>query len=552
MEKSTMPRILAIALGCLALVATTTAADKETVTLDKALEQDTLLRAMIDELDRSMTGVHLEDLEKPYFIEYAANDAYGAWATAEFGAITGRNEYHQRIFRADVRVGDYELDNTNFSGGGWGGYGGRASLPLEDDYNAIRQSIWWATDRQYKSVAETFVQKQAFMKSKLIEDKPNDFSKEEPVVYLETTIHPSFDLAPMEALANEVSAVFKEYPEVQDCGVSIGRVAGQAYLVNSEGTRLRENGRRYSFVAMVQVQADDGMELSDSFTVHARKNEDFPSADELKKRCREMTEQIIAVRDAPRVEESYAGPVLFEPAAAASLFAGRFASRFSGGQRPVGSRTSPDDFANKLNRRILPRFMNVVDDASIERIHDKPVLGHYKYDDQGVPPQRISLVEDGRLKALLMSRNPSKEYDQSTGHGRGFYSPRAAPSCMIVTAEPAATHDELVEELLEVVADEGLDYGIRIESMSGNSPLTMYRVYPDGREELVRGAQFANISLRAFKRMLAAGDEPHVLNSSGNPSTTIVAPAMLFEELDLAKIDRDFDKPPILTNPLAR
>jgi hypothetical protein len=78
-------------------------------------------------------------------------------------------------------------------------------------------------------------------------------------------------------------------------------------------------------------------------------------------------------------------------------------------------------------------------------------------------------------------------------------------------------------------------------------------VYADGHEELVRGAEIARVDLKAFKRMLAAGDTPYVLNTAGGgDGQTVVVPALLFEELDLAKIDRDFDKPPILPTPLAR
>ena len=114
------------------------------------------------------------------------------------------------------------------------------------------------------------------------------------------------------------------------------------------------------------------------------------------------------------------------------------------------------------------------------------------------------------------------------------------------------------KKLLETVADEDLEFGMRVEAIgsvgdaSGTTPLAMYRVFPDGHEERVRGAEIARIDLKAFKRMLAAGDKPYVLNLGSNDGVTVAAPAMLFEELDLAKIDRDFDKPPQLPNPLAR
>jgi TldD protein len=298
----------------------------------------------------------------------------------------------------------------------------------------------------------------------------------------------------------------------------------------------------------------------------------------LKQRCRTMAEQLIRIKNAPKLE-SYTGPVLFDAQPAASVFSQRFARRFTGGQRSVGGRSSPDDFEKKLNKRVLPRFLNVVDDPTRETVAGEAVMGHYAYDDQGVEARPVKLVEDGRLHALVMSRNPSKEFKESTGHGRGQYRPRASVGCLVVTPTTDADAASLREELLEACQDEDLEYGMRVASLGsagaggggrysrfadaldfmgyssrgGTAPLAMYKVYPDGKEELVRGAQIAQISLKAFKRVLAAGDKPYVLNTGGvSGGRTVVAPALLFEELDLTEIDQDFDKPPIIPNPLVR
>jgi hypothetical protein len=291
-----------------------------------------------------------------------------------------------------------------------------------------------------------------------------------------------------------------------------------------------------------------------------------------------MVEGLLALRAAPKLE-SYTGPVLFDKEAAASLFLTRFADKFAGGQRAVGGRTPPDDFENKIGKRILPRWMNVVDDPTRREIDGESVMGHYAFDDQGVPARPVQVVENGRLKEQLMSRNPSKVADRSTGHGRGSYGPRASVGCLLVEAADGLAAEALRQELIEACQDEDLEFGIRIASFGSgggerysryysrfgfggfggfggpggsSTPLAMYKVYPDGHEELVRGAEIASFDIKAFKRMLAAGRERHVLNTNGSAGRTVVAPAMLLEELDLARIDRDFDKPPILESPLAR
>jgi len=572
-----MVRPLALALTLAAgLVAAYAQADKQS--LHRELEQDVLLRAMVDELERNVAGLQLEDLDRPYFVEFSIQDGTAAYVAASLGAVVGRNLHRWRSPDTDVRVGSYELDNTNFSGrfagSGADGFSPGGSVPLEDDYNAIRQAIWWEADREYKAAAEALVRKKAFMESKLIRDKPPDLSREEPVVYFEPRLNVEADLDALQELAVSLSTLFRDYPDVQRSGVQVAYMGANRYLVNSEGTRLRTGEQWVTLSVHAAAQADDGMPLSDSFTVYSGSLDELPPLDELRARCRELADELVAVRNAP-VLSGYTGPVLFDAPAATELFASYFGGRFGGGQRPVGSRTSPEDFANKLGKRILPRFIDVVDDPLRKVINGVPVAGHYLYDDEGVPAQPVTLVQGGKLVALLMSRNPSREFTRSNGHGRGRGG-RGSVGCLIVTANPALDASSLRQELLDACADEGLEFGMRVARLGGGgyggnltfggdldfdpgsfgghgiAPLVMYKVYPDGREELVRGVEIARITLKDFKRILAAGDEPYVYNVGAPEGATYVAPAMLFEELDLAKIDRDFDKPPLLPNPLAR
>jgi len=532
--------------------------------VEDEMKKDVVLRALVEELDRNKAGLKLEDLQPPYFVEYELIDSFASFASAELGAVIGQDDRRSRWLRADTRVGSYELDNTNFRGqGGMGGFGG-ASMPVEDDLTAIRQAIWWATDRQYKEAVEQLAEKKAFMAGRLIEDKPNDFSREQPQIHFEDHINLAVDAGRLEALAVPLSAIFRGTPEIKESSVSVSGAAGHKYLVNTEGTRMRTSHRRFSLNVKATVQADDGMELSASLQHDGRSFESLPTLEELTKECQELAEELVALKKAP-VLEAYTGPVLFEAEAAASLFQRFYAPRFAGGQRPVGSRTHPEDFANKLNKRILPRFVNVIDDSTQETIHGHPAMGFFRFDDQGVKAKPVTLVENGRLLSLLMSRNPSKEFTRSTGHGRGPFAPRPAYGCLVVSASQTLDSKSLREELLESVQDEGLPFGIRIAALGGGegsgggqspgggaSPLLIYKIYSDGREERARGAEFARIDLKSFKRMLALGDKPYVLNGQGAVGQTIVAPAMLFEELDLAKVDRDFDRPPILPSPVAR
>jgi hypothetical protein len=321
------------------------------------MKQDVLLRALVDELERGQSGLALQDLKRPYFIEFGLSDGQGARVAARLGAVISESSARSRRLRVDLRVGSYELDNTNFAGGfggmGGGGGGSEAEIPIEDDYTAIRQALWWATDREYKQAVETFEQKEAFMESKVIENKPHDFAHQEPAVHFDERVNVSIEVRRLTELAREVSEVFLGFPEIKRSGVMLTAGGGQRYVVNSEGTRLRTSRRSCSIQIGASVQCDDGMEFSDTISVVAETIEDLPALEELAERCRAMAGQLLALRRAPKLD-SYSGPVLFEPRAAAEIFAAQFARRFAGGQRPVGGRTEADDLEKKLGKRILP------------------------------------------------------------------------------------------------------------------------------------------------------------------------------------------------------
>jgi predicted Zn-dependent protease len=523
--------------------------------LETAMAQDTLLRAMVNELDRSKSEMRMDGAPPPFFIEHAVYDVSSFSCVGELGSISARGTEAYRFSRTHVRVGDYTLDNSNFGrGGGLGGVGG-VPMPIEDEEVAIRQSLWWAADRQYKRAIEEFERKKAFMESKVITDKPTDFSKEDPTVHIEPRGTLSVDPAQVEQVAKSLSRVFRSHPRIQTSLVNLNLSGWNRYLVNTEGTRIRTYAQRCSVAVEVAVQADDGMMLTDRLQVFVPSFDRLPSTEVLAEKCHALATAVVALADLPRAQDSYTGPVLFEAEPATTLLWAQYGRALGGGQRPIGSRTNPADLVNRLNKRILPRSVTLVDDPTKDQLGDAFAIGHYDFDDQGVAARPVTLVNDGRLTQMLMSRNPSKEFATSTGHGRGYGFPRPGVGILQMTTSAGQPHEELTARLIELIEEEDLEYGMRIrrfDAARGGTVLEGFRVYADGREERVRGLELARIEDRAFKRIVAFGDTPEVVNGGGGAGSTVSAPAMLFEELDLAEIDRDFDAPPILPNPFTR
>ena len=82
----------------------------------------------------------------------------------------------------------------------------------------------------------------------------------------------------------------------------------------------------------------------------------------------------------------------------------------------------------------------------------------------------------------------------------------------------------------------------------------MYKVFPDGREELVRGLSFASINVRGLRDITAAADDENVFDyiaSSGNyiVGHSVIAPSILFEDMEFDRRDADWPKPPFVPPP---
>lgn len=540
-----------------------------------APDADILFKALGDELTRSMT-LRLEDLDQPYFIQYAVDDTVLYRITARYGALLSSSQSRSRVLHSQIRVGSYELDNSNFTGRGGGGsrgLSGSTELPTDDDYMALRNAIWLATDSQYKEAVEALTQKRAYMRDRTIEDRPRDFTKTNGVAAVKTRVNFSFDRARWEEYARRISATFGDYTNINNSDVTVTAGGENRYLVNSEGSRQRQGETEVWLRIGAEAQADDGERLSDQLAYYAVSPDELPTAGTVLEDVKKLAERLTAAIKAP-VLDDYTGPVLVEGAAAAQVFRQLLARGLAGQADPVGSQRrgtqGTDDLENRLNKRILPTTFQIYDDPRLEKSQGTSLAGHYMFDDEGIPAQRVDIVVDGKLQGMVMSRAPTKKFTQSNGHGRrsGGEAPRAAIGCLYIESTKAESPEDLKKELIDAADAEGLKYGLRITSIQSRAgggrggamgrlgdPIYLYKVYvDDGREEPVRGCEFNSVDVRTLRKIIAAGNTPTVHNSASGamPASSLIAPAVLFEEMELTRIKQEGEKKPIIAPPHAR
>jgi TldD protein len=554
---------------------------------------DPVLRAMHDEIERAK-GLTIPNLEAPYFIQYVLDQEDSFNVSANLGGLISRS--HERFRSPDirVRVGSYKFDNTNFAGGGGGGsHYDLERFPIENDYAVLRRFFWLETDSAYKSAVEAISRKRAALKNLNQSDPLEDFAPAPPVQNIREMGKLTID---EDAWANRVrtlSAIFSNYPELKTSVVDLESSAGGTYVANSEGTEVSSPETVTILRATASAQSSDGMTVRDSIAFHALDPLHMPTDAEMAHGVNALAEHVTALAKAPKGED-YSGPVLFEGEAGPQIWAEVLGRNLTLTRRPVseggrggGGGAAPSDFENRIGSRILPDTVNVVDDPTQKEWRGRPLFGSYEVDREGVVAQPLKLVEKGVLKNYLLTRQPVHGYSASNGRARlpGSYG-AATPtlSNLFVSASETVPAADMKKKLIDLFQNRGRAYGLLVRKMdfpsSGSieearrvmqasagstrpvsAPILVYKVYPDGREELVRGLRFRDFNGKSLKDIMAVGDDSVTLEymENGAPfailgrgytaEVSVVAPSLLIDDLQLLAVEEELPKLPLVSAP---
>jgi predicted Zn-dependent protease len=519
-------------------------------------EKDPVLKAMLVELDRSMNQLQLKDFEKPFFIQYRIEDVDNYETKAEFGSSEGSLRTHQRVARVTVHVGDYKTDSS-----GARNDGALLLTALDDDPIALRSALWSATDMAYKNALAAYAQKQAALKQVQTPPQADDFSKEKPVISLSDPLTLKLDeaawvdrVAHDSGLYQTDASVKAGQHDVQFSAAEFRARVTNTWLVNSEGTIVRKTAAEYQEAFEVTAQAADGMRLARSHATTGNSLNDLESGQVFDKHVLKLISSLADLRKAPLVEEEYHGPVLLSADASVDALLVRMISGFSATRPKLGTEARTNGvFASSYHARVLPESFDVVDDPNLKSYNGKGLVGAYNVDDEGVSAQSVKLVTEGRLENYLIGREPVRDFPQSNGHGRAGVAGAPTPvhGVLKVTAKDGLTDEELNRKLLDIAKDRGLKSVYYVATMGGRlTPRLLYRVSPDGKRELLRGAVLDDLDQRALRSgILNAGKDLWVANFFGDVPSTVMAPALLFDDITVRRANEKNDKLPFYPPP---
>lgn len=529
---------------------------------------------IVSELERGMVILRQQETP-PYYVAITVADHEQVDVLGSDGALRSSDRSRSRYLDVEVRTGSPELDNTHplrgFSSLDEDERDTRR-IPFEGpgEERALRVALAMELDRSYREAAERLELVRGEEVVRVEEEDPApDFELRPGVVDARPTPELALDRPAWEALLAELSGRMVISPEVREARAFLSASRDVWTVVDTEGARLT-HGRvhlRVGFSASAVADDGDVVEVFDAVDVHTADH--LPAAAALQAMADAVATRAVALRRAPRAGP-YTGPVMLSGRATGVFFHEVM------GHRVEGQRQKSDDegktFLEYVGKPVLPPWLDVYDDPNLAALAGADLNGHYAYDDQGVPAQRATLVEDGVFRGFLMSRSPLAGFPHSNGHGRRSpgHTPTARMGNTIIESSKRLSVDELRALLRKEAVAQGLPYAYLVEEIDGGFTLTgrvipnafnvqasvTWRVYTDGRpDELVRGIDLVGTPLVAFQNLIAAGGEPEVFNGvcgaeSGWVPVSAVAPAVVFRRLEFQLKEKDSDRPPLLTPPM--
>jgi TldD protein len=492
---------------------------------------------------------------------------------SEGGALITDSDDTIRNLDVEVRVGKPELDNTRALADDNNGLNApltrRGTVPFGEDKQALASTLWLETDRRYREAVSALGyvrQDQSTLKSRTTAP---DFSQEKPEIHIDAPTKLEFTKQQwVDRLKRCSQKALRGQATRGTCNVVFQHAT--AYLVNSEGSQIQLSWTSAQLSISVGVKADDGMNLSRLEQRFGRTPADLPGDAELDKMIATVTGDLDALHDAP-LAEPYVGPAILEGRAAGVFFHEVFGHRIEGHRQK--DLTSGQTFASYVGKQIAPEWLSVYDDPSLVTLNGVQLNGFYRYDDEGVRARRVSLIDRGKLVGFLMGRNPITGFGASNGHGRRSpgLPPVARQGNLVVEVAKSVQRGDLEKLLLEEIRKQQRPYGMIFTDISGGftntsafapqafkvNPVMAYRLYPDGRRELVRGIDISGTPLVALQTIRAASRDIETFNGvcgaeSGWVPVSASSPSLLLEKIEVEKGFVPPDRPPLLQPPAIR
>jgi TldD protein len=528
-------------------------AQKDTSAAEKTrreIEGDGVLKAMKDELDRSIKQLQVSGKAKPYYIQYYACDSDWQHSSWQLGAQIEGSTRKERRIEIDLRVGDYSFDNSAELSGTNPSFGNRM-IPLDDDnYWGIRRGFWLLTDESYKTATEHLEKMDTYKQGHAVRNLCDSLSREPANIQIGERSGPLKLTGDWAERMRRLSLVFADYPEIRKAWVTFDAVADTERVVTTEGTVVRRQDNPINIGIAAYALTQDRSEVWDSDYVRTNGEAAMPDQTQLEAKVRQLADNLTANIKAERLDY-YFGPILFEGQSACELVCHGIAPLLCA--IPSDNLHPHNTLLRSLNNRVMPRFLSIVDDPTLRTFQDTPIAGLWDSDTDGMPSRKTQLIDHGFLRDLLSSRTPVFPGEHSNGHD---FSGDVVPTTLVVEAHSPVTKTALRRKLLEMAKQKGLKEALIVrricprtaQTMSGDAisirsdalahylPAAIFSVdVATGAEKRIRGLKFGEFDRARMEAVAAAGNDSKAyftVNWCGYVHS-LVTPSLLVNDMEL-------------------
>ncbi len=539
-------------------------------------DPDPVLDVMSREIARSMEGFDVPGSPRPYFMSHSLRRVQSLRLRAAYGSLLlAREECRARIY-CEVRVGDHRFDNVVDAGltvaaedresADW------VDAPDDLDPMALRVALWKLGQIKFDEALEDYYDHKKAQVSEYLRDEGDALTRESALEHREALHDDPFPRERWEPMLKEASRVFLSRPDVYDPTLTLTVERVQRWLATSEGTRVITEDVYGRVDLGGWVLTEDGVYVEAGRQRYVRRMDDIPGPEILSEMVTEVLGELDALATA-RAPGAFIGPALLTGQAASTLFHEALGHRLEGDR--LVARGETRTFAHKRGEPILPPGIDIYDDPTLTGPDDRPSWGGYRVDDEGVPAQRASLVEDGVLQGFLHGRTPTRHSRRSNGHGRhdGLEAPMSRMAHLVVEgrAGQGLEWEALEAQLLELARQQGRSEAMIIRRVRGGEtstdaydfqvfkgePAEVWVVDVDsGARHRVRDVELIGTPLAALQRVVAFGrrpeaDEGYCYAESGSIPVSGAAPALLLSEIEMQQRSTSGFHEPLLPPPFA-
>ena len=533
---------------------------------------ETPLRVLSAELQRNFNVLKKQ---KPplYYMAYTYYDVHQLSVSVAEAGVARREEKDNRLAQVNIRAGSTKMDNTRPLKTKNNPYDKDrlevAPVPKADE-QTFKITLWDLTQRAARKSQQYFSEVQADSQNASARaDDSDDFVFPPRENYCRNAEPLQFDSDKITALLTQASALTRGKPFILQSSFDFSAQYGHRYFADSQGTLLKTPQRLARLSYILEGQTRDGSTITRFKGYDVLTQAELPTPEQLAADVTQSVAELEMLLSAPEAEPVSVPAILKNKAMA--VFVHEVL-----GHRMEGHRQKQDSFGktftDKIGKQVVSPVLTIVDDATLASFNGIPLRGYYEYDSEGVKARPVTLIDKGVLQEFLMSSSPIHNFPRSNGHGRAELGKQAVARMgnTRVLAEPVVTYDELEKMLLDEIKKQGKPYGIIIEDLSGGftqtstyspqafklEPTLVYRIYPDGHKEPVRGADMVGTPLVSFNTVIAAADDYDVFNGScgaesGWVPVSSIAPSVLLKSLEIEKTTKSMHKPPLLVPPFA-